>query len=233
MIKYCKLEQHFDKALLQQDVDRLPAAAWHSHYNKSHYEGEWSILPLRSVGGHAGSIVSVHSLSEGQSFEDTEWMARCPYIQTATEFFQCEKRSVRLMKLHSGSDIKEHCDQEMNFEEGEVRFHIPVITNPEVHFMLDGERLVMREGECWYLNLSIKHAVRNNGVTDRVHLVIDCKVNDWIKQLFDDHIQYQQHVSSPQKREMDAVEKLRVIEQLKLLNTPVALELAAKMENEL
>jgi hypothetical protein len=41
----------------------------------------------------------------------------------------------------------------------------------------------MHEGECWYLDLSLPHWVENRGARDRVHLVIDCEVNEWLLEL--------------------------------------------------
>jgi hypothetical protein len=41
----------------------------------------------------------------------------------------------------------------------------------------------MNEGECWYLNVNFPHKVANRGATDRVHLVIDCAVDDWLRAL--------------------------------------------------
>ena len=38
----------------------------------------------------------------------------------------------------------------------------------------------MVAGECWYLNLSKPHRVHNRGATERMHLVLDCVVNDWL-----------------------------------------------------
>jgi hypothetical protein len=87
-----------------------------------------------------------------------------------------------LLRLKAGSIIKEHTDSDLN-EEREIRIHVPVVTNPAVEFYLAGERVVMEEGQCWYLDLSRHHRVQNLGSTDRVHLVIDCVVNDWVKAL--------------------------------------------------
>ena len=60
---------------------------------------------------------------------------------------------------------------------------MPVVTNPHVEFYLNGSRVVMDEGECWYLRLSDPHRVANRGEVDRVHLVIDGRVNDWVTEL--------------------------------------------------
>jgi len=47
-----------------------------------------------------------------------------------------------------------------------------------------GERVILREGECWYVNTSLPHRVANLGQTDRIHLVIDCEVNGWLRSFF-------------------------------------------------
>ena len=41
--------------------------------------------------------------------------------------------------------------------------------------------LNIKVGEVWYVNAVIEHSVRNNGVTDRIHLVIDCEANNWLR----------------------------------------------------
>ena len=52
--------------------------------------------------------------------------------------------------------------------------------------MLGGRRVVMNEGECAGDNdFNLPHSVANHyGATDRVHLVIDCVLNDWLRALF-------------------------------------------------
>lgn len=233
MLKYLQLQHRFDAEKMKAEAAQLDTLLWKQHYNKSHYEGGWTVLPLRSINGSLDNIVSVHAgAGTINYYEDTVLLSSCPYFQTVLSFFACEKTSVRLMKLHAGAMIREHRDQEMSFEEGEVRFHIPVETNPGVEFYLDGEQVPMQEGECWYLNLSLKHNVNNTGTTDRVHLVIDCKVNDWIKNLFAEKALLQTHMDSEQLPGYDESAKRKIILELRNLNTPTSLALAEKMENE-
>jgi hypothetical protein len=89
------------------------------------------------------------------------------------------------MRLTAGSMIKEHEDVDLSFEDGSVRLHIPVVTNDGVDFQLNGARVVLEAGSCWYLRLSDPHSVANRGTEDRVHLVIDAFVNDWIGRVFE------------------------------------------------
>ena len=64
--------------------------------------------------------------------------------------------------------------------------------------------------------------------------MIDCKVNDWMKNLFSDKTAIQKKEYGDEKEKSYSIEdKLKIISQLRLLNTPVSDELATKMENEL
>jgi aspartyl/asparaginyl beta-hydroxylase (cupin superfamily) len=94
---------------------------------------------------------------------------------------RCPQQAARFLRLKAGSVIKEHTDYKLGYEDGEIRLHIPVATNPDVEFALNGERIEMREGECWYNNFNLPHRVANRGQTDRIHLVIDCEINDWLR----------------------------------------------------
>jgi aspartyl/asparaginyl beta-hydroxylase (cupin superfamily) len=53
------------------------------------------------------------------------------------------------------------------------RFHIPIITNDLVSYTVNGERVHMKQGECWEINNLKSHSVLNESDTDRVHLLID------------------------------------------------------------
>ena len=235
MIKYLQLYVAFDAKTALHELKALESSHWKDHYNKSHYTGGWTILPLRSVNGDPDNIVSVHASSNATSplYRNTPLLDASSYLQTVINFFQCEKTSVRLMKLHAGAVIKEHTDHEMSFEEGEARFHIPITTNPKVEFYLDGERLIMKEGECWYLNLSLKHRVANFGESDRIHLVIDCKVNNWLKHKFSAPVAAKKEIDKGERNDYSRDDKLKIITNLRLMNTAVSNEMAAKMEKEL
>jgi Aspartyl/Asparaginyl beta-hydroxylase len=80
-----------------------------------------------------------------------------------------------------GSVIEEHRDGQLSAEEGTARIHIPVVTNPDVEFYLNGARVVLEAGSAWYLRLTDPHSVYNKGGSDRVHMVVDATVNDWLQ----------------------------------------------------
>ncbi len=176
-----KLPLRFDAARLQADLVRILTDEFVPHFNTAYYQGDWSAVPLRSIGGHASHIYPDPTTKN--AFADTPLLARCSYVREVLALLRCPHQAVRFLRLKAGSTIKEHRDHELGFEDGEVRLHIPVITNPGVEFVLNQVRVIMNEGDCWYLNVNHPHRVANRGATDRIHLVIDCVVNDWLREL--------------------------------------------------
>jgi hypothetical protein len=175
----------FDPVLLRRDLDALSATPWTSHFVRQNYEGDWSVIPLRSTAGETHPIRMIYSDPTATEFVDTPFLDACPYFRAVTAAFACPVRSVRLMRLTPGSVIKEHTDLDMAVESGSVRIHVPVTTNPDVEFLLNRTRVDMREGQAWYLRLGDPHAVANRGATDRVHLVLDLLANDWLMGFFE------------------------------------------------
>jgi hypothetical protein len=177
-----RLRARFDPAAMRRDLDGLESSDWIDHFVPQNYDGTWSVLPFRAPAGARHPIQTIYSDPSCDTFVDTPLLARCGYFQQILATFRCPLHAVRLMKLTPGSTIKPHADLDLAAEVGRVRLHIPVTTNPDVDFRLNGERISMDEGECWYLRLSDTHSVANRGRTDRVHLVIDALVNPWLEE---------------------------------------------------
>ena len=173
-----RMEPTFDVARLQADLAGIVASDFIPHFNTRYYEGDWSVVSLRSIGGDEKKIYPDPTRTD---YEDTPLMARCPYIEEVVDYFRCPKLSVRFLRVRPRSVVKEHRDYKLRLEDGELRLHIPITTNPEVRFMVAGKRVVMAPGECWYNDFTELHSVHNDGDGDRVHLTIDCVVNDWLR----------------------------------------------------
>lgn len=176
-----RLPFQFDCGRLLDDVGRIGADEWVPHYNAADYDGEWSGVALRSPDGSPRQLFAGNHSSV---FADTPLLESCPYLGEVLRAFRFPLRAVRLLRLHAGSVILEHSDPALGFEDGEIRLHIPVQTSPDVQFYLDGRRVILGAGETWYLDLSRPHRVVNRGAADRVHLVIDGIVNDWVRAVF-------------------------------------------------
>jgi hypothetical protein len=172
-----KLPLRFSGPRLRDDLGRIPSDAWVAHFNDRYYEGDWSGVALRAIGGDAKQIYP----DPFAEFADTEALSLCPYFRETLAAFECAIGSARLLRLGPGSKIREHSDLDMSVEDGTVRLHVPVSTSPLVDFVVAGQRVEMNEGECWYFDASLPHRVNNRSASDRIHLVIDCKVDDWLR----------------------------------------------------
>lgn len=180
-----RLPLDFEPRRLTADLAAIAASGWIAHFVTQNYEGDWSALPLRGPAAARHPIQSIYPDPACTDFADTALLARAPYMRALLGQFACPLHAVRLMRLAPGSRIKQHRDHDLCFEDGTVRIHIPVITNDGVDFRLNGLRCVMPAGSAWYLRLSDPHSVENRGQSDRVHLVIDAVVNDWVADLFE------------------------------------------------
>lgn len=79
-------------------------------------------------------------------------------------------RRCLFVRLRPNGLILPHVDEG---HEVSHRIHVPILTNDQVFFTVDGERLHMRPGEIWEINNSRLHYVENRGAEERVHLVLN------------------------------------------------------------
>jgi hypothetical protein len=180
MLTSCRLPFRYDPLRLEEDLRRIEPAEWVAHFNTLEYEGEWDAVALRSVGGAAAGIYP--DPTSTAAFLDTPVLACCVYFHAIVAQFQCPVRAVRLLRLGPSARIREHRDFKLGYEDGDVRIHVPITTNADVDFVVNGDKVEMHAGECWYINFNLPHRVVNRGTTARVHLVIDCMVNDWLRE---------------------------------------------------
>src|SRR6185312_726900 len=226
MICYAKLNLGIPVAHLQEEISQLlKSSEWMPHYNRVHYNGDWNVLPLRTPGGETGKPFA--ELMNDNTFNDTRLLDMLPSTRILLERLHCEKLSVRLLNLRAGSVIKEHRDIGLAFEQGEVRLHIPVFTNKQVEFYVGGDPVCMQEGECWYINANLPHRVANRGEHDRIHLVVDCKVNSWLSDTL------AQSEKKEREEHPDIALQKSVIRNLRMHNSEASNMLADKLEGEL
>jgi mannose-6-phosphate isomerase-like protein (cupin superfamily) len=230
MIKYLQLPFTFDVQKMQDELLQLGNQLWKLHFQVKHYEGDWSAILLRSINGDVNN--GFISPTEDAFYADTILLDECAYFKEILHQFKCPLLSVRLLKLSAGTQIHEHKDADLNFEEGLVRFHIPVITNADVDFYLDKEKMVLQQGECWYMNFNLPHSLHNKSNSDRIHLVIDAEVNDWVKDLFSSpQVTNKKEIAETPKHSKEELQE--IILHLRKLNTEVANKMADDMEHQL
>ena len=181
MIAKLKLPLQFNADALKRDLLGFAETDWTPHFNTQYYEGDWSGIALRAA---ANAHVDLYPDPTAEKYVDTPVLQNCPAVRSALSEFECETESVRFLRLGVGAKIRRHRDHKLSVDDGLARVHVPVKTSPNVEFYLDDERVAMGEGEAWYLNFNLYHSVENHGHDERVHLVIDCVVNDWFRGFF-------------------------------------------------
>lgn len=176
-----RLPLTFDVPAMVGDLARLLKTEWTEHFVRQNYSGDWSVLPLRAPAGETHPIRMIYSDPAATAFVDTPWLDRSPALRRVIECFRCPLKVVRLMRLGPGSCIHEHRDHDLMAEAGVARIHVPITSNPQVRFLLNGTLVNMLPGEAWYLRLADPHAVRNDGESERIHLVLDVCMNPWLE----------------------------------------------------
>ncbi|MCG2419325.1 aspartyl/asparaginyl beta-hydroxylase domain-containing protein [Aequorivita sp. F47161] len=226
---FLKLPFHFSEEKLLKDLEVCRTYNFTSHFNKNDYSGEWTSIALRSQNGEIDNIFALPQTEK--KFKDTQLLQNCAYFKEIIDAFKCEKESIRLLNLKPDSEIKEHTDYNLGYEDGVFRIHIPITTNSDVHFFINSEEIKMLPSECWYGNFNLPHSVKNDGETDRIHLIMDCFRNDWSDNLFAES-GYNFEVENHQP-EYSREAKLQMIEELKLMDTEISKAMILELQKDL
>ena len=170
-----KLPFHFDTEIIKKELAQFTKSEYTDIYNPSvTLETLWLKHLIVPIGGPHEEI----------KFVPNDALKKCPYLLSIFETFKCQTETFRVHTLDPGASIRPHYDSGYSFEHGKIRLHIPVQTNDKVEIILQGEHVKMKEGECWYCNFDTLHEVHNRSDEPRVHLILDCMVNDWMKDIF-------------------------------------------------
>lgn len=186
-----------------------------NHYSNYNKKNTWSAISLRGYSPDWRFIEKPdemnkkwHKENEGKKFflQDTELMdyfnhdysdmggGNIIYSMLNQIGIDTEPYRIRFMKLRGGEGtLGRHTDQvcsDTGVADGKLmRLHFPIFTNPQVKFKSwysrNYDEVVMKVGECWYLDTRKPHEARNGGNKDRIHLVIDVPANKKIRKMFE------------------------------------------------
>ena len=99
-------------------------------------------------------------------------------------FVDSELQNFRMQSIRGGGDLGLHREKIVGIpnrpQHFKIRFHLPIVTNPGVRFMMDGQAFVMKEGWVYLFNQVCLHGVENKGDSLRIHLIFDCYLNGYI-----------------------------------------------------
>lgn len=175
---FARLPVTVDLPLLLQALEAIADDAWRSHFNAEYFSGDWSGVALIS----AADALTELSPGRGVPLQRAPWL-RDERWRQGLRNLSLDIVSARLLRLGPGGQIHEHRDYDLEGLQADVRLHIPLLSPAHVDFWLDGQRMPMQAGECWFLDLARPHRVDNRDTSARVHLVIDCRPGAWLAQM--------------------------------------------------
>ena len=159
---------------------------------------DWTAISLYGYGSKITDILKPGVLKSSVNIdEQLQWTS----LHEATplnpvfkilENLPCKYERVRFMKLEAGKIIGKHSDniyKDLGFDDGQImRIHVPIRTNDDFVFSLyESPRAKvayeynLKTGHYYYMDVTKPHAVRNMSEVDRIHLVVDCYVNDSLR----------------------------------------------------
>lgn len=174
-----------------------------THPSGSNKNNTWSAVSLR---GYSKNILNIHDpesapadwLSDGMldKLVDTSLMKKFPEVFYILTFLHIKKTErIRFMRLApGGGELTRHTDLISDkfgtHDNGIVRLHVPIVTNPDVKFRMwdyngDAVEFNMDVGDLCYLDARKPHSAVNGGKTDRVHLVIDAYCTPELRKLLE------------------------------------------------
>ena len=174
---FSRLPVAVDLPLLLQALAAIDEDAWQGHFNRAYYVGDWSGVALIS----AADALTELAPGRGEPRLRARWLRDARWQQGLRDL-PLEIVCARLLRLGPGGQIHEHRDYDLGGPDADLRLHIPLLSPPQVDFMLDGQRMPMAAGECWFLDLSRPHRVNNRDRSARIHLVLDCRPGVWLDQ---------------------------------------------------
>lgn len=184
-----------------------PLVGWDDDY-PFYSDGSWSALSVRGFykddptrGVKPAEMPKAWKAENpGDLALDCEWTRLandCPSIVTLIESvpWWTNLERVRLLRMEGrggkGGALKRHTDitdRAAGTRDGQIaRFHIALQTHPDIKmtaWTLEGKAtpIHLAPWDCWYLDQRKPHAVVNPTGVDRVHLVVDVKADEAVRE---------------------------------------------------
>ena len=161
---------NFDELL--SDVSSLCDDDWNRYQERKNTQS--------IAGGYSDTIPLIYDtkmrievITKHEKYKQFEKYLNEIKLLSCNYFGNVEIKQAMMTRLKSGSVIKKHKDV------GQItskthRLHLPIITNPDCIFTVENESMNLKVGDVWAIdNVGKYHSVVNNGITNRVHLIVD------------------------------------------------------------
>ncbi len=84
---------------------------------------------------------------------------------------------VIITRLEPGKKILPHADTQGDYAKYYTRYHLVLQGMPGSIFICGDETVSMQTGELWWFSAQDEHSVHNNSKDDRIHMLIDVRID--------------------------------------------------------
>lgn len=148
------------------------------------FQGSWGSIGLQTYGGDP----YLDCVNNKLKLAPTRLLDQCKYIKELLNRIPGEKDRVRFMEVKPNTKVFWHYDDNETIDDLDynknARLHLPVITSEDVKLYLCHQDTKWSEGKLYYGDFSFPHSITNNSKINRIHLIIDTKINDELLNLF-------------------------------------------------
>jgi hypothetical protein len=171
----CRLPDELIADFLRElEAAQIPWKEAYSHYQS----GGWYVAPLANSTGTVDQL----RLDAGKPIP-TPLYEQFPSIRKWLDASGLDICLVRLAKIDPNSWMHEHVD-DVGINENRLRLHIPLQIDPEAVLCFDGVHIFALPGFLWKLDHErVRHSAANFGKSPRIHLIVDCRVNEYLQSL--------------------------------------------------
>lgn len=182
---YCELNIKINLEKIKEEYLKIiDYAKFKNHSGGAFDGGGWGAIGLITYGGDP----FIDYVDKNKTCKPTYLLDKCNYIKELLNKIPGEKERVRFMEVkpktivhwhYDNNETVDHLNKEMN-----VRLHIPIITSKNVKLFFCHQTAEWEEGKLYYGDFSFPHSIKNTSDINRIHLVIDVKINDKLLKCF-------------------------------------------------
>ncbi len=172
------------KKIKNEYLNILKNENFKNHSGGAFLGGGWGAIGLRTYGGDP----YVDYVDNKSKLASTRLLDQCKYIKELLDRIPGEKDRVRFMEVKPSTKVFWHYDNNETIDDLDynknARLHLPVITSEDVKLFLCHQDTKWSEGKLYYGDFSFPHSIINNSKINRIHLIIDTKINKELLNLF-------------------------------------------------
>lgn len=145
---------------------------WTNVYSEYHTGGWQTLSLLNSTSNPSDTVI------EDCKPIETSLLQRMPQTRSLLRGLGFSYMWARLARLETDSFLLEHRDYQELKDVRRLRLHIPLVVNPFASLVINNTRIHLALGYIWKLNPLHRHGACNFGKEARIHIILDCYVDE-------------------------------------------------------